>query len=424
MPILNLNNIPLVHCNGFGTKSFFIHQPIEYYKKRNSASLRCYKYTYCCARQPHIGCVPKVFCMIDQNTNIPNSKYNMMLFWGSLAVFGIYGIITLSRRKKLKRLQSGQLDLTKVKLQTFVKAEKAHNPSSNMDSFRKHVVQRGMACIVLAAGEGSRFKASVPKVIYPFNGKPLALYALEAARKVMNGAIPTLFVVGYEKELVLRTLGNQLAHVTQESRMGTGHAVYLAKNALPRDFSGDIIITYADNPGVDSSLLDRLIECHQRYKQEIGKKYAALILTGRMSYAGIGASAYGRIIRDSEDNVIDIVERKQIDRMEDESLKHFGCKVLSKQQLYQVEEFNSGIVIACSKPYFEALGNIYASQTQQDPPKYEYYATDFVSQLRSKGLLVRSFLIPEQETWKLEGANTVEELDKLGAKFWTMGGNR
>ncbi|GJD07101.1 Bifunctional protein GlmU [Galdieria sulphuraria] len=347
----------------------------------------------------------------------------MMLFWGSLALFGIYGFIALSRRKKLQRLQSGQSDWTKVKLQTFVQAQRVCNPS-NVDNFRKLVVQRGMACIVLAAGEGSRFKASVPKVIYPFNGKPLALYALEAARKVIDGAIPTIFVVGYEKELVLRTLGKQLAHVTQETRMGTGHAVYLVKSALPRDFSGDVIITYADNPGVDSSLLDRLIECHKRHKQQIGKKYAALILTGRMSYAGVGANAYGRIIRDSEDNVVDIVEKKQIDRMEDGSLKHFGCKALSKQQLYQIEEFNSGIVIARSKPYFDALGNIYASQTRQDPPKYEYYATDFVSQLRSKGFLVKSFLIPEQETWKLEGANTVEELDKLGAKFWALGGNR
>lgn len=73
------------------------------------------------------------------------------------------------------------------------------------------------------------------------------------------------------------------------------------------------------------------------------------------------SNAYGRIIRDSEDNVIDIVEKKQIDRMEENASKHFGCKTLSKQQLYQVDEFNSGIVIACSKPYFDALGNIYAN---------------------------------------------------------------
>lgn len=53
--------------------------------------------------------------------------------------------------------------------------------------------------------------------------------------------------------------------------MGTGHAVYLVKNALPKDFRGDIIVTYADNPGVDSFLLDRLIECHKRYKQQLGK---------------------------------------------------------------------------------------------------------------------------------------------------------
>jgi len=53
--------------------------------------------------------------------------------------------------------------------------------------------------------------------------------------------------------------------------MGTGHAVYLVKNALPKDYSGDVIVTCADNPGVDSSLLDRLIDCHHRYKQQLGK---------------------------------------------------------------------------------------------------------------------------------------------------------
>jgi len=55
------------------------------------------------------------------------------------------------------------------------------------------------------------------------------------------------------------------------------------------------------------------------------------------------------------------VEKKQLDRMEQDSLKYCGNEAWSKQQLYQVDEFNSGIVIACSKPYFEALGNIEAT---------------------------------------------------------------
>jgi len=357
----------------------------------------------------------------DKNTQSPH-KYNMMLLWGSLALIGIY-LITWTKKKQRRALPSNHGGLARIPLKHFVRkqASQADNHNYNAaqwESFQQQVSKRGIVCVVLAAGEGSRFKASVPKVIYPFNGKPLALYALEAAQKVADGAIPTIFVVGYEKELVTRTLGNSLNYVVQDTRMGTGHAVYLVKNALPKDYSGDVIVTCADNPGVDSSLLDRLIDCHHRYKQQLGKKYAALILTGKISNT---AHSYGRIIRDKQDNVVDIVEKKQLDRMEQDSLKYCGNEAWSKQQLYQVDEFNSGIVIACSKPYFEALGNIEATlTTSQHPPKYEYYATDFVSQLTKKGYRVRAFLVPEQETWKLEGANTVEELDKLGTKFWTF----
>eukprot|EP00871_Galdieria_phlegrea_P002630 jgi/Galph1/3368/GphlegSOOS_G2029.1 len=362
------------------------------------------------------------------------NKANMVLLWSSIAAFGLYGLLAVSRlqRKREKKLLSGISDLTKVPLKSYVEAEKKNIQGSRnelleqkdvMELFRQRVSSRGVVCVVLAAGEGSRFRASIPKVIYPFNGKPMALYAVDAAEKVNGGPIPVVFIVGHEKELVLRTLGGNRPFVTQYMRMGTGHAVYLSKDTLPDRYEGDIIVTYADNPGIDSHLLNRFIECHRQYKQQFGAKYVALILTGKLPANEADSSNYGRIIRDEDGNVLDIIERKQIDRMKAGTSRRFGAnKILSKEQLYEVDEFNSGIVIARAKQYFEALGRVRASQIQHDQfPKYEYYVTDFVARLRDSGFVVKSFQVSEQENWKLEGANTVEELDKLGTKFWALG---
>jgi bifunctional UDP-N-acetylglucosamine pyrophosphorylase / glucosamine-1-phosphate N-acetyltransferase len=294
-------------------------------------------------------------------------------------------------------------------------------PADRLESFHQTVDRRGAVCVLLAAGQGSRFKAPFPKVIHPFAGKPLAQHALDAAGAI---GIPAVVVVGHAREAVCKALdasnrGGFVAFVVQEEQMGTGHAVYLAKYALPIEFRGDVVIMYADNPGVDDALLRKLLDVHETNKDKYGEKYGGLILTGSRAGATSAADAYGRIVRANKagGTIIDIVEKKTIGKLASDG-KHstYGDVTWTADELERIDEFNSGIVVARADSYLKVLGSVVASQTKVDPPKYEYYATDFVKGMVAGGLVVEGWTVPADEMWKLEGTNTLEELVALESK--------
>eukprot|EP00736_Rhodelphis_marinus_P000065 Rmarinus@m.940 len=266
--------------------------------------------------------------------------------------------------------------------------------------------------VLLAAGQGTRFKSDYPKVIHPFHGKPLAQHAVEGARAA---GLEVVVVVGYAADRVTAALGDSMSYVTQEQQLGTGHGVYVATRVLGDGFSGDVLVMYADNPGVDAELIKSMCAHHAENKARYPNKYGGMILTGKLDYCG----GYGRIIRGKNGSVIDIVEKKQIDRMADDETRSYpDGSEFSKKQLDETQEFNSGIVFACGRPYFDALATIKAAQTKPAPNlKYEYYATDFVKQIMAAGFRVEGWVIDPKDIGKLEGTNTVEELKELERKL-------
>lgn len=330
-------------------------------------------------------------------------------------------------------------DLTKVKLSEFM----ASNPASFLDpdemrscttlptnalkNFVDIAEKKQEVCVILAAGQGSRFVSDYPKVIHPFSAdglenQPLASYAVRAAQ---GRGIPIIVIVGHEKNRVVSKLKEHIGHnypalyIIQSRQMGTGHAVYLANQALPSNYTGKIIVTYADNPGVDETLLGQLSEQFNELLKRYDGNCGALILTGSRADAGSGAAAYGRIVRKAKRDgpVVDIVEKKTIVKLRgDGQGKTYGDVSWTANELEDIDEFNSGIVIAKALDYIQVLGEMVASQTKFNPPKYEYYATDFVKGLVEKGIVVEGWKIPTDTIWKLEGANTVEELAELEQK--------
>jgi bifunctional UDP-N-acetylglucosamine pyrophosphorylase / glucosamine-1-phosphate N-acetyltransferase len=319
-------------------------------------------------------------------------------------------------------------DLTNVTLETFVTTGGAPSPvdrsvaplpAAELATFHGAVRARGAVCVVLAAGQGSRFVAPVPKVIHPFAGRPMAQHAIDAAAAA---GIPAVVIVGHARDRVCAALdGDGVAFIVQEEQMGTGHAVFLAKYALPDGFDGDIIVLYADNPGVDGTLIDKLLSQHSANKKAHGKKYGAMILTGSRASAGDCADAYGRIVRATKAGggpVVDIVEKKTIVHMATGAappVKTYGGVTWAPEELDALDEFNSGIVVARADAYMRVLGDVVATQTKVDPPKFEYYATDFVKAMVAGGVVAEGWLMPVQEMWKLEGANTLQELKILEA---------
>lgn len=298
-----------------------------------------------------------------------------------------------------------------------------------LDVFRANVKERGAVAVLLAAGQGSRFVSDVPKVIHPFCGKPLAQHSLDAA---VEAGLPVIVVVGHARVDVVKTLvvgkDAHVVFVTQEEQMGTGHAVYMSKTVLGDDFDGDIFISYADNPGVNCGLLKEFAKAHEGFKSRYLEKYGAMVVTGSRKSGGKATGSYGRIVREKKDGsgcIIDIVEKKTIERMkEDGAVKKYGDVEWTASALDELDEFNSGIVVACGKSYLKCLGNVKATvtKTTDDGLKFEYYATDFVKGLVSDGLKTDGFPVKDDVVWMLEGTNTVEELQLLKNKMEAASG--
>ena len=103
-----------------------------------------------------------------------------------------------------------------------------------------------LATVVLAAGEGTRLKSRLTKILHPLAGQPVAQYALDIAREL--GAERTVFVIGKNGDEIRQTLGEQeIEYVYQAERLGTGHATMQAREAL-LGRADLVLVYYGDMP--------------------------------------------------------------------------------------------------------------------------------------------------------------------------------
>ena len=209
-----------------------------------------------------------------------------------------------------------------------------------------------IAIIVLAAGKGTRMKSALPKVMHRAAGRSLLGHVLHAAK----GLAPreTVVVVGPDMAAVAAEAQGVFPAartVVQEERLGTGHAVLMAKPALA-GFTGTILVLYGDVPLIGAESLRRLAD-----------------LAGQSGLAVLGFEAadpkgYGRLLRNAEGHVIAI--REELDASPEERA---------------INLCNSGIIAVSAErlwPLLARLGNANA--------KGEYYLTDVVELGASDGL--------------------------------------
>ena len=115
---------------------------------------------------------------------------------------------------------------------------------------RKHgegvaLSSRELAVLVLAAGQGTRMKSNLAKVLHPLCGRPMLHYPLAAAEAL--GASRLVVVVGRGAEQVEQEFSGRATFVHQEEQKGTGHAV-LQTDPVMDGFSGDVLVLYGDTP--------------------------------------------------------------------------------------------------------------------------------------------------------------------------------
>jgi bifunctional UDP-N-acetylglucosamine pyrophosphorylase/glucosamine-1-phosphate N-acetyltransferase len=234
-----------------------------------------------------------------------------------------------------------------------------------------------LSAVILAAGQGTRMKSNLPKVLHPLLGKPMAWYALKAAQQV-TGSKPVM-VIGHGADQVRQVLSDQAEYVLQEPQLGTGHAVMQAEAVL-RGKSDILLVTYADMPLLTGETLGKLVE-------------KALSHTGPVSMLTVTTEetrGFGRILRNPAGQVSGIVEEAQA----------------TPEQL-SIHELNPGVYCFRSSWLWQALQRITLS------PKGEYYLTDLVGMAVADGHIIQTIEVENPD--EVIGINTRPHLAQAEA---------
>ncbi len=230
--------------------------------------------------------------------------------------------------------------------------------------------------IILAAGEGTRMRSQLPKVLHTVGGRPMLAHVIERARALSPERVHVVF--NPETPAVREAFtGEDLAWAPQAERLGTGHAVMQAMPDVPDN--ADVLVLYGDIPLLDPAALDALCAVHDG---------GLTLLTMKPA----NPRGYGRIVRDLAGAVDAIVEERDAD----EATRAIG-------------EVNTGILLAGAGRLRDWLGRLSADNSQG-----EYYLTDVVALARGDGQAVNT-VIAEDAT-RLEGANDRVQLAALEAR--------
>ena len=231
------------------------------------------------------------------------------------------------------------------------------------------------AVVILAAGQGTRMKSRMAKVLHRAGGKPLVRHAIDAALAV---APPerVFVVVGYQAEEVraeVEAAGVQSIHQTEQ--LGTGHAVMCGEEKLAR-LGGRLIVFVGDCPLIHAATLERLAETQRE------SHAAAAVITTEVD----DPTGYGRIVRGSGDSVLEIVEHKA-----------------ASPDQRNIREINSGILCFDADSLWRHIHEL-----RPGNPAREYYLTDMVAILIRAGSRVTALKIADSN--ELLGINNRLEL--------------
>ena len=230
------------------------------------------------------------------------------------------------------------------------------------------------AALVLAAGQGTRMRSDLPKVLHPMAGIPLLGHVLSTLDTLGVGRV--LVVVGHQRDRVRSAFAEAgVEWVVQAEQCGTGHAVRMAAPALD-GFQGTLLVVCGDTPLLRAETLHELLLEHR------DSGAGVTVLSMRLPDPG----GYGRVVRDAQGDIEAIVEER------DASATQRG-----------IDEVNSGIYAFRYGVLADALPTLGARNAQR-----EYYLTDTVALLRGRGH--RTAVVCAADFRELLGINTVEQL--------------
>lgn len=230
--------------------------------------------------------------------------------------------------------------------------------------------------VILAAGQGSRMKSALPKVLHKIGGKPMVQHVIDNASAMGDNQIHV--VIGHGAEKVEAELSGQgVEFALQAEQLGTGHAV---AQAMPNvSDEGVVLVLYGDVPLTQTATMAELVKIAEQ--GEFG------LLTVKLE----DPTGYGRIVRGETGDVVAIVEHKD---------------ATSEQR--EIREVNTGILALPA-----ALLNQWIPQLSSDNVQGEYYLTDIIAMAARQGIRIQAIQpATEQEVQGVNNRMQQAELER------------
>lgn len=235
------------------------------------------------------------------------------------------------------------------------------------------------AVAILAAGQGTRMCSDLPKVLHPLAGRPLVDHVIDLALGIARPH-DVVVVVGHQAEAVTSVVRERgVGEVVQEPQLGTGDALRVALEGLRNRPTDRILVLSGDVPLLRPETLRGLTGA-------VGDGIVAALLSAELDEPG----TYGRVVRDADGMVREVVEARDADPKE-----------------LAIREVNAGVYAFDRHPLSEALAGL-----ETDNAQNEYYLTDVAAALRAKGLAVAAVRLEDPE--EMQGVNTRADLARAG----------
>jgi len=238
--------------------------------------------------------------------------------------------------------------------------------------------------VILAAGQGTRMRSALPKVLHPVAGNSMLGHVIHSARQLAPQRIHV--VIGHGADVVRERLAaDDLNFVLQDKQLGTGHAT---AQAVPFIKADTVLILYGDVPLIEVETLQRLLK-H--------------VVPGQMGLLTVeldDPTGYGRIVRNADGKVAAIVEHKD-----------------ASDAQRAITEGNTGILAVPANRLADWMSRLSNNNAQG-----EYYLTDVIEMAVNDGLLVAT----EQphDPMEVQGANDRKQLAELERHYQLREGRR
>ncbi len=236
--------------------------------------------------------------------------------------------------------------------------------------------------VILAAGQGTRFKSRTHKLLHPLAGRPLGQYVLDTVRQMHPEKI--FLIVGHQAESVKKKFSApDLEIITQKEQLGTGHALQMAKRRLSRCSSKHLLVLVGDVPLIKIGTLKAFLKTHSE------KRAASSVLSMKLD----NPTGYGRVLRQGN-VVLGVIEERV-------------CTPTQKKN----KEVSSGILCFDRR---ELLAHI--DELDNHNPQKEYLLPEMLAVFRRRQLKISAFMTLDSE--QMRGVNNRLEFAQIEKLIW------